>query len=254
MLEKLIELGLREKEARVYLALLELDEASVSAIAKKSGINRTTIYDILPDLVRDGFVKRIFGPKTETFKAEPPEKIPLILDKRVRSIQEQSIKAKKLIDQLNLLASKKQGKPRISIFEGKEGIRALYDDTLLTKEPIKSFGSSEVLEKFDQEFLNDYYRRRAARKVYIEAILGDYPTAHDYQKKDKELYREIRIVPREAMDIKPEVYIYENKTAFFSFEEKFAVLIESKDIADALKKLHMLAWERAGTFEGGTRK
>lgn len=245
MLDKLIELGLRKKEAKVYLTLLELDEASVSRIAKLSGINRTTIYDILPDLVRDGFVKRIFGLKTETFKAEPPEKIPLILEKRIRSIQEQSIKAKKLIDQLNLLASKKQGKPRISIFEGKEGIRALYDDTLLTKETIKSFGSSEVLEKFDPEFLNDYYIRRANKKVYIEAILGDFPTSREYQKKDQELYREIRIVPQKMMDIKPEVYIYENKTAFFSFDEKFGVLIESQDIADALKKLHSLAWERA---------
>jgi sugar-specific transcriptional regulator TrmB len=249
MLEKLIELGLREKEAMIYLALLEFDEASVSKIAKQSGINRTTIYDILPDLVRDGFVKRIFGPKTETFKAEPPEKIPLILDKKIRAIQEQTIKAKKLIDQLNLVASKKQGKPKISIFEGKEGIRALYDDTLLTKEIIKSFGSSEILEKFDPEYLNEYYRRRAAKKVFIEAILGGFPTAYEYQKKDQELYREIRIVPPEMMDIKPEVYIYENKTAFFSFEEKFGVLIESKDIADALKKLHILAWERAAELD-----
>jgi sugar-specific transcriptional regulator TrmB len=249
MLEKLIELGLREKEAMIYLALLEFDEASVSKIAKQSGINRTTIYDILPDLVRDGFVKRIFGPKTETFKAEPPEKIPLILDKKIRAIQEQTIKAKKLIDQLNLVASKKQGKPKISIFEGKEGIRALYDDTLLTKEIIKSFGSSEILEKIDPEYLNEYYRRRAAKKVFIEAILGGFPTAYEYQKKDQELYREIRIVPPEMMDIKPEVYIYENKTAFFSFEEKFGVLIESKDIAAALKKLHILAWERAAELD-----
>jgi len=254
MLDKLIELGFSKKQAEVYLALLELGETTISRIAKKSGINRTTIYDIIPDLVRDGYVKRIFGVKTETFRAEPPEKIPLILDKKIRAIKEQTLKAQKLIDQLNLLASKQPGKPRISIFEGKEGIRSLYDDTLLTKEPIKSFGSSEVLEKFDKEFLNDYYRRRAEKKVFIEAILGDYPTAHDYQKKDKELYREIRIVPRETMDIKPEVYIYENKAAFFSFDEKFAVLIESADIAEALKKLHALAWERAGELDKKSKK
>lgn len=39
---KLKELGLADKEARVYLASLELGSDTVQNIAKKSGVNRAT--------------------------------------------------------------------------------------------------------------------------------------------------------------------------------------------------------------------
>lgn len=246
MLEnKLLELGFSQREARIYLALLEIGESTVSKIAKASQINRTTIYDIIPNLVREGYVKIIAGDKVNTYKAETPDKIPLILDKKIQALKEQSLNSQKLVSQLQTIASKQPGKPTISFFEGKEGIRSLYDDTLLSKGTIQSFGSTEVMEKYDREFLNNYYRRRADKKIFINAIVGDVESACNYQKKDKVLYRKIRIVPQKMMNINPEVYIYDNKVAFFSFAEKFAVLIESNDIAEALRNLYGLAWDKA---------
>ena len=54
--EKLQELGLSEKEARVYLALFELGPSVVSGLAKKAGINRSTTYVILETLAKRGLV------------------------------------------------------------------------------------------------------------------------------------------------------------------------------------------------------
>jgi len=81
----------------------------------------------------------------------------------------------------------------------------------------------------------------------LKAIINDVPSARQYQRQDKKLNRELRIVPFEKMNVKPETYVYDNKVALFSLKERFAVLIESQDIADALKKLYDLAWEQAGT-------
>jgi len=47
MINELEKLGLNEKEARVYLALLELGESNIQGLSAKSSVKRTTVYDIL---------------------------------------------------------------------------------------------------------------------------------------------------------------------------------------------------------------
>ncbi|MCX6739840.1 MAG: hypothetical protein NTZ49_01260 [Candidatus Parcubacteria bacterium] len=46
----LTNLGLNDKESKVYLACLELGTSSILEIAKKSGVNRGTIYYIIEEL------------------------------------------------------------------------------------------------------------------------------------------------------------------------------------------------------------
>lgn len=248
MNKALIECGFSQKEAAVYLALIELGASVISPLAKKAGINRTTTYDILTTLEKDGIVARVHGKKKDTYKAEDPEKLPLIFEARLRTMNQQLQRAKSLVGELRLLASRQKSKPRITLYEGVEGIKSLYGKTLLSTEDIRSFSSAESLEQFDPKFLHDYYQRRAEKNIFIKAIINDNPSAHDYQRMDKKLRREIRIVPKELMDIEPEVYVFDNKLALFSLKENFCVLIESTDIAGALKKLYDLAWMRAGEY------
>ena len=73
--QSLIEIGLSKKEARVYISLLSLGHGTVSQIARRANINRTTGYDILDSL----FSKRLVNisgkePKQE-YAAEPPENL-----------------------------------------------------------------------------------------------------------------------------------------------------------------------------------
>jgi sugar-specific transcriptional regulator TrmB len=240
------QLGLSEKAAQVYMALLELGDATVSSLATKASLNRTTLYDILPDLVQRGLVSRVAGKKKDTYAPEPPEKLVLMVEEKVLRAQEELAAAKKVASTLKLLTVKQPNAPKVQLFQGKPGIKSLYEDTLLSAEVIRSFSSTESLEGFDQAYLHRYYKRRAQKKVFIKAIINDVPTAHEYQKEDATLYRELRIVPKGKMDIRPEVYVYDNKVAFFSLREELAVLIESYDIATALKKLYDLAWVEAG--------
>ena len=47
--------GLNEKQIKVYLACLELGSASVQKISQKSGLIRTTVYEVLETLKQRGF-------------------------------------------------------------------------------------------------------------------------------------------------------------------------------------------------------
>ena len=56
MLEKLQKFGLSEKEAKIYLALLELGTATVSDIAEKAEINRSNTYVLLNSIAERDLV------------------------------------------------------------------------------------------------------------------------------------------------------------------------------------------------------
>ena len=254
MEQQLINLGLSPKAARIYLALLELGPSSIAAIAKKAGLNRTTLYDVIPSLMAEGLVSRVIPSKTERYEAESPDRLPLLLEKRISQMQLQIGNAKDLATKLGYLAlHSKAEKPKVTLFEGEEGVKKMYEDSLLCKTYIRSFLAPESLKNFDDTFADSYFERRAKKGINIKGIINDSPESRDYLKHEKELLREIHLVPADKMDIQPEVYIYDNKVAFYSLKENYGVLIESKDIAEAIAKLYDLAWEKAGDFDAQLR-
>ena len=73
-------LGLSEDEARVYVALLELNRAYVSVIAKRAHVPRVNCYHLLESLARQGMAtclmrggKKIYA-KDYGFKCFPIKK------------------------------------------------------------------------------------------------------------------------------------------------------------------------------------
>lgn len=252
MLEVLIKLGLQEKEAKVYMALLELGGGTVTELTQYAGINRTSAYDILARLAEMGIVSESLQAKKQSYTPEPPEKFISILRKRQEQAEEQAKSAEAILPELRALFRSRAVRPRAKIVEGAQGIRSLYEDSLFSSEPIRSFTSTDAIEGFDPKFLHEYYRRRAKKGVFIKAIVNDVPAAHEYKNQDPQLLREIRIVPRDRMDINTEVYIYDDKVSIFSLQEKLGVSISSPDMAYALKKLYDLAWERAGELESSS--
>ena len=54
LLNSIKDLGLNDKEAKVYLALLKFGEANVSDIADEAGMKRPTVYVILDEIRKKG--------------------------------------------------------------------------------------------------------------------------------------------------------------------------------------------------------
>jgi sugar-specific transcriptional regulator TrmB len=72
-------LGLSEKEIKIYLNLLENGILSVRGLAQVSGLNRGSVYDILKNLQEKGLVSYFHKDTKQNFIAENPEKILNIL-------------------------------------------------------------------------------------------------------------------------------------------------------------------------------
>ena len=143
-------------------------------------------------------------------------------------------------------------KPKIEFFDGIEGARFVLDQTLTAHDPLlRSFLSiADISDFVGSDFFNDYTSRRIKKGYELHAIRtlekdrqalerDQYANRYISSKKEK---REIRHVPDElAFPIT--MYMFDSKVAVISSkEESFALLIESKELAEMLKKLFELIW------------
>ena len=240
--------GLSTKEAQVYLALMEMGKASVAEIAQKAKINRTTTYDILENLANYHLVGRAQG-KRKHFAAEAPELLISYLEQKSKEFKDKSEEAKKLLPELKATYNLIPKKPKVKYYDGEDGLVAMYEHSLTSKTEILSWLNTERTADFAPEYFAEYYKRRAKKNIAIKAIVNDVPTSHEIHTRDKAELRKMKIIAKEKMDIVPECYIYDDKVSFMSLREKFGVMIESKDIAEAQRKLYELAWQEADEIE-----
>ena len=75
-------IGLTEKEAKVYLAALELGQSTVQQISQKAKVNRATTYVILESLMDKSVIKTLEQGKKRFFVAEGPYALKNVIRKQ----------------------------------------------------------------------------------------------------------------------------------------------------------------------------
>lgn len=244
-LKKTLEyIGFSEKEVLVYLALLKLGKGTVTQISHKAGINRPTGYHILASLEVKELVKVSGKEPKQEYVAESPDQIEKILLKKIENDQLYIKEARKIIPELKSIHNVAD-RPKILFYEGKEGLQKVYEDTLTSHEEILAYASVEDIQPTLPHYFPEYYKRRAKKGIKIRAIFPESPEARERASLDKEEIRESLLVPSEKFGFHPEINIYDNKIMIASWREKLGIIIESSEIADAMKKVYELAWAEA---------
>ncbi len=238
--DKLQKIGLSEREAKIYAALLELGETSIQRVSKKSKIKRTTIYNIIDTLKEKGLVSVIFKKKRKYYVASDPRDLELKLD------QQRSI-LKNILPELLSISNLIDKKPKIRFFDGIEGIKEIYLDTLkYVGQPLWAWVTDEVFDDLDKEFAEYYVSKRAENKIMAYVIAPDTQKIKNYKAGDMKSLRQTRIDP-ESSNIEVEMDIYgNNKVAIMSFGEGFGLIVESKKIYNTLKSIFDISWKNLG--------
>lgn len=246
--EQLINLGFGEKEAGVYLALLELGPSTVTDISRIAGINRTTGYDVLESLISEGLVHSTGEAKIQKFSAENPQKVISILEKRVKKEEEKLVQAQVLLPELLSVFNTKE-KPRVKFYEGIEKMKEAFEDTLSSKTEILAYAVGvDMFESVGEKYFADYTKKKIVKNIHVRVIAPDDDESRKIVSKDKEELRKSLLVPKDKFYFSVETNIYNNKILIVSWKEKFAVIIESEEIASAERKKFELAWLGAEKF------
>ena len=244
--EILIKVGLDEKEAKVYIALLDLGNEKVHEIAKKAGIKRPTAYVVLEQLYSKNFVIKNYHQQRAFYSAEKPDII-------LRSLKE---KENMLLQALPLFQARmatSKIKPKVRIYEGRAGIEKVYDE-IYTSPSVCFFGS---LKNLSEEFVGRKDKMKEiikSKDINVRDLLTHDPKDLDFGFAAIGQNYEGRVVPKE-FDLYTDGAIYGDQIAILSIKkELFAVVIESKEVADTFRSLFELAWKMSAPLEQFMKK
>lgn len=246
-LAKIIEdLGLEQKEARVYLATLELNGAGVLDISRKANVERVNTYYIIDALVKKGIIFESKRSKHKKFYAMSPIKLEEMALGRLESFR-------RVMPELLSLENSRENKPTIKFYEGVEGIKQAYRETLEVEnggEILSIAPATEIYAHMDVGWIKSYLEKRVKRGITMRAIAEDSDYARKHQDNDKKELRQTRIVPSDKFYFKNEINIFNDKVMIASYRDQMGVIIESKDVADTHRAFFELAWMGAEVMAG----
>ena len=239
-IEYIEKLGLTKKQAEVYLACLKLGSSKVGVIQKEVAIKRTTLYDCLRELEKLGLVSHSIKQKTRIYNPENPTKLQELVEDKSKMVRT-------ILPDLQQLFSSVTYRPAIRFFEGSEGIKQIYQDSLNCKEKkILQIVSVKDFQEFPGKvFMTWYVEERARKNIRAQAIhpkTGDIYDEH-FGKNDSALKREVKYMPTSLFTMSM-IMVYDNNVVAMSTKkENYGFIIESKEYSNAIRAMFDLLWK-----------
>ncbi len=240
--EKILEdVGLDENEAKIYLAVLALGEATVLPISKKSGIGRTYCYDILDSLVEKGLVTYVEKRGRRRYSATEPKMIKKLLHEKLTQLDS-------ILPDLEGLYQKAPIRPKVRFFEGREGVEIIHQEILKEAKEVWFVGS---IEDWAKKFPNyvDYVKAQVKVGIKIrDLVRPGSGEAQKYAHLYKKPLQELRYLP-ETAKFATDNMVWNNKFVMISYgADLYAVSVESAEIAQTMRVIYEILWKQAKTL------
>lgn len=226
--------GLRDNQAKIYLASLELGSAPVTKIAEKACIPRSTSYITLESLQEKGLVSSFKKKSVKWFSAQDPKTV-IDLGKQKMKLLEQAL------PEFLAIYGTATTRPDIRFYRGKEGIHIVLEEILAEADELLSFSSTEDLFKTIEEF-PEFVKRRIAKHIPSRVISRDSETARERQRIQLQQLRQMKLMPTD-FEHHGTIFIWANKIAILSFKKEVSsLIIESEEMMHVQKSMFEMIW------------
>jgi sugar-specific transcriptional regulator TrmB len=186
-IQTLVDLGLTNSQAKVYLTLITYGKMKGRTIGKSSGVARQDIYRVLDELQEKGLVEKIIMMPTE-YQATPIEiGMSILLRQKAREYQMFEKKTKCIQKKFQAQATKKQPleESQFSLISEKDSViykfKTAFDSAQKSVEGIFFWkGFCQMVANRDQG-----WNRVLANGVNLRFII------HDYNDKEKKILKAI---------------------------------------------------------------
>lgn len=238
MFEKYLEdIGLSEKEASVYLALLSFEKALVSDIAEKAKIKRPTTYVVLETLEKKGLVSESSIDKKTYYIAEPPEKLGMFVDRQIYLLEENKKSLEIVVPKLKSIQREQGEKPAVQFFDSKEGVLSSNDSTFA-----KKFGDEPVYIIYSRDIVNDIFSEKEASELRERRISMGIKSKSVFNSKEGERLTdetgERLKIEEEKYPITSDITVYGDQVKIAVFGKRISgISIKSQEFADTIKSL-----------------
>jgi sugar-specific transcriptional regulator TrmB len=251
---ELNKIGLSEKEAGVYTALINLGGGAFpSAVAAEAHLNRSTTYKLLTSLGIKGLVNEIKKRNKSFYQVEKPERLLRYAKNQVQFAEDRLDTVEKLFPELQGLFALTNNKPKVLFFEGAEEIEAIYQDCISEKKPYEMLAFSNA-KKFKQFIkpaeLRHFVKEKERLGITTRAIVPDTEDDRAYNSAvfpgiEKKFWPVIKFIPAKLFPFEAEITIYGNNKVGITklgSHNIIGVIIEDEVIHGMMRMIFELAW------------
>jgi len=239
--EILSEIGLTQRESKVYLALLELGSITTGPIVKKSGVPNSKIYEILESLQNKGLVSWIIKGKTKYFQASNPKKILTIFKEKEKEIE----------NLIPILESKqKEEKQFVELFEGTKSIFVFLNDLIDVAKKGETYYSFSFGKEHEDEQVEIFYKKigfKREEKELSVKILANREAEEIFKRVYHDSISSLKKIVRITDFNFPQgIIVFRDNVVIINWEETpIAIHIQNKKISNQYKNFFEDLWKQA---------
>lgn len=244
--ELLSRLGLNEMEQKMYLLGISIPPIAVSLLAKQLGTTRSNAYNIVSSLQDKGLCWNLGGEYGRKIMFAGPEELLSLFQNQISDLKNLETDIQTLSKDLK--KKKYSGpitQPRVQYFEGTEGVKKLYSDSLTATDGlIRTAVYEGIYERFGEEYTTQYikerYRKNMTNKILYAKPLKDFEKMYEFDPTKR---REVRVPPK-SINFDSMIIIYDSKVAIITMtHEIFGTLIDSLDYSNTMKSWFDTIWD-----------
>jgi len=232
-------LGFSEKEAKVYLALLEIGIGSAVSVSKRAGIKRPTTYIIFDELISKGAVFIIPQSKKKLYRAIPPQNLFELYEERFN-------RAKRVLPSIQAISKQESYKPQVLLYEGIEGVKKAFEYGIkrMAGKEIKGFfakASPETLKNFNN--FQDYGVAFRDNNIRIRGIAPRDQSLVSFRQEDSSYLRKIKEISKDKYSANISIEIGDTFVRLTDSANFQGLIIENPSITNTFGEIFEMVWE-----------
>lgn len=239
------QIGLNDKEIRVYLALLSGGACSAKRLTKDTELTKYAVNEAVKRLRELSLISAYQKHKKQQFVAENPEKLMELAVKREQNMSEIKRRVNEMLPELKTIYAHGGNRTSVKYYEGMKGLEIILKDVLTTmseysgEKNYRVFSSSKFRQFIYDNFPN-FTKDRINREIHVRIlVMGE-------ERPNRPLMEQKTIPVQEGAPNYS--IIYANKVAFISLDENELVtgfIIEDSCIAQTQQIIFEQIWNQS---------
>ncbi|HLD72670.1 MAG TPA: helix-turn-helix domain-containing protein [Candidatus Nanoarchaeia archaeon] len=233
--------GLSGNEIKVYLALLDIGSALAGEVTKKSGVNRTNVYDALERLTEKGLVSYVIKANRKHFEATGPERIIKYLEEKELEVRGKREMVRSILPELEKRRKLSREAQEATIYSGRKGLKSVAEEVLKTRKEMLAFGAEGQFIKLFTHYAEQWHQRRGKLKIPVKIIYNEKIRKSKSKTDFPLLQMRFNFT---IQDTPSTTWIFGDKVAIVVWSDQpIVTLIRSKEVAHSYRQFFEVIWK-----------
>jgi len=217
--DELVKFGLLPAEAKIYSALLSFGDNTASAIAKKTGLGRTNIYEYAKSLIKKGLAGEYEKNGKIFYKAEDPGRLQGLVDSQIRGANSLSLTLSQILPRLDELYKTNSDMPIVKHILGIKGYKEIFDRLFFSTSETHCYlliPDLDFYEPPEPQYHNMIYKNQ----IYTYLLVNRGSSLTEFNKRDAKENRSTLLIPAGKMKIYFDTLIFDDYFVFGNLAKK----------------------------------